>query len=598
MRLRLTSLTCLLACLTAGLLLAAPSKEQQRALDGAFASITKGGERLAARELARYALEASAAGETASKVAKALVMLRTQQELRKEHADFGNFRWYRGQPEVKDRNAVQFVCQNLLVLALAHGDRLDAANATALKALLTDAAQGSLRQPVRTSYTNIYLMKACNLVLLGQHLGDASLTEQGRANLREFLAYTRANGITEYNSTTYTGIDMDCAVQLVKLARDPRDQATGRTLLRLFWSEVAVNWFEPCRRLGGSHSRDYNYLQGLGATDGHLAANGWIPAAKPEALGAEAASRLWIAPKEWTDALRAELPREVVQRWGQGPGMTATHWVTKDYSIGTCGTSKAYDDKVFAVQFPGDRRSTMAYFVMESRQDPYGVSKEPDSNGHNKALHLRPSLVTAQNQGRALLIAGDDTERPKHLRPVPELKGLWSHLVFPADATVCDREGRNIAPGALPNPCVVFIRKGAVTLAVKAFAGTPAGVAGSAAPGIVYVRDGDKQQAARLTVEHGVGPHPGKGVFAFVAEATTSNDDAAFRAFAQAWAKEAVFSQKGEVATLSGCGLSASIDLSRNKILKTSGETKLAPGQPISVNGRDIWTPLLAEATK
>lgn len=592
MRLRLASL---LACLTAGLLLAAPTKEQQRSLDGAFAGIVKGGERLAARELARYALEATAAGEAPGKVAQALELLRSQQELRKGHADFGNFRWYRGQPEVKDRNAVQFVCQNLLVLALAHGDRLDAANAAALKTLLTDAAQGSLHQPVRPNYTNIYLMKACNLVLLGQYLGDASLMAQGRANLQEFLTYTRTNGITEYNSTTYTGIDMDCAVQLVKLARDPQDQATGRTLLRLFWTEVAVNWFEPCARLGGSHSRDYNYLQGIGATDGQLAANGWIPAAKPETLAAESASRTWVAPQEWTAALRTELPRQVVQRWGQGPGMTATHWVTKDYSLGTCGTSKAYDDKVFAVQFPGDRRSTMAYFTMESRQDPYGVSKEPDSNGHNKALHLRPSLVTVQDKGRALLIAGDDTERPKHLRPVPELKGLWSHLVFSADAVVCDREGRSLGAGALPNPAVVFIRKGNVTLAVKAYVGQ-----GSATPppGIVYVRDGDKQQAARLTVEHGVGPHPGKGVFAFLAETTTTADDAAFRAFAQTWAKEATFSQKGDVATLTGGGLSATIDLAKNKILKTSGEAALAPKQPISVNGRDIWTPLLAEATK
>jgi hypothetical protein len=595
MRLRLTTL---LACFMAGLLLAAPSKEQQRALDGAFAGIVKGGERLAARDLARYALEATAAGEAPGKVAQALDMLRSQQELRKGHADFGNFRWYRGQPEVKDRNAVQFVCQNLLVLALAHGDRLDGANAAALRVLLTDAAQGSLRQPVRPNYTNIYLMKACNLVLLGQYLGDASLTAQGRANLQEFLAYTHTNGITEYNSTTYTGIDMDCAVQLVKLARDPQDQATGRTLLRLFWTEVAVNWFEPCARLGGSHSRDYNFLQGIGATDGQLAANGWIPAAKPEALGAEAAARTWLAPSEWTAGLRAELPRLVVQRWGQGPGMTATHWVTKDYSVGTCGTSKAYDDKVYAVQFPGDRRSTMVYFTMESRQDPYGVSKEPDSNGHNKALHLRPSLVTVQNQGRTLLIAGDDTERPKHLRPVPELKGLWSHLVFPSDAVVCDREGRNIAPGTLPDPCVVFIRKGNVTLAVKAFSAAGGGDNRTPTPGIVYVRDGDKQQAARLTVEHGVGPHPGKGVFAFASETTVTADDAAFRAFAQTWGKEAAFTRKGETATLSGCGLSATIDLAKNKILKTSGEAPLAPKQPISVNGRDIWTPLLAEAAK
>ena len=527
-----------------------------------------------------------------------MATLRSQQELRKENPNFGNFRWYRGQPEVKDKNAVQFVCQNLLVLGLAHGDKLDAANAAALQALLTDAAQGSLQQRVRPDYTNIFLMKACNLVLLGQYLGDEKLTAQGRANLREFLTYTLTNGITEYNSTTYTGIDMECAIQLVKLARDPKDQETGRTLLRLFWTEVAVHWFEPCRRLGGSHSRDYNFLQGIGATDNQLAANGWIPAAKRETLGAEAASRTWLAPKAWTETLRATLPREIVQRWGQGPGMTATHWVTKDFSLGTCGTSKAYDDKVFAVQFPGDRRSTMVYFAMESRNDPYGVNKEPDSNGHNKALHLRPSLVTVQNQGRALLLAADDTEKPKHLRPVPELKGLWSHVVFPSDAKVCDRDGRDLTPGALPAHGIVFLRQGPATLALQLIAGQPTADAPPKAPTIVYVRDGDKQQAARFTVEHGVGPHPGKGVFGFIAEITLTPDDAAFRTFAQAWPSKQSFARKGDVATLSGNGLSATLDLAKNKILKTAGATVLAPNQPISVNGQDIWTPLLTEALK
>lgn len=588
----------LLALLLASLLGAAPTKEQQRSLDGSFASIAQAGDRLAARDLARYALEATVAGEAPAKVAQALATLRSQQELRKENPNFGNFRWYRGQPEVKDKNAVQFVCQNLLVLGLAHGDKLDAANAAALQALLTDAAQGSLQQRVRPDYTNIFLMKACNLVLLGQHLGDEKLTAQGRANLREFLTYTLTNGITEYNSTTYTGIDMECAIQLVKLARDPKDQETGRTLLRLFWTEVAVHWFEPCRRLGGSHSRDYNFLQGIGATDNQLAANGWIPAAKRETLGAEAASRTWLAPKAWTETLRATLPREIVQRWGQGPGMTATHWVTKDFSLGTCGTSKAYDDKVFAVQFPGDRRSTMVYFAMESRNDPYGVNKEPDSNGHNKALHLRPSLVTVQNQGRALLLAADDTEKPKHLRPVPELKGLWSHVVFPSDAKVCDRDGRDLTPGALPAHGIVFLRQGPATLALQLIAGQPTADAPPKAPTIVYVRDGDKQQAARFTVEHGVGPHPGKGVFGFIAEITLTPDDAAFRTFAQAWPSKQSFARKGDVATLSGNGLSATLDLAKNKILKTAGATVLAPNQPISVNGQDIWTPLLTEALK
>ena len=591
---RLLALTLLLLAAAVG---AAPAPTQRRALDAAYAGIAKAGERLGARDIARYLLEAAVAGDEPARLTRALETLRTQQELRPTDANFGNFRWYRGQPEVKDRNAVQFVCQNLLVLALAHRERLEAGQERALRVLLTDAAQGCLRQKVRPDYTNIFLMKACNLVLLGQYLGDASLAEQGRANLREFLTYTRANGITEFNSTTYTGIDMDCAIQLVRLAADPRDQATGRTLLRLLWIEVAANWFAPCQRLGGAHSRDYNYLQGVGATDNQLAANGWIPPLKPDPLGAEADSRRWVAPKAWTESLRDTLPREVLQRWGQGPGMTATHWLTKDYSLGTGGTGKAYDDKVFAAQFPGDRRSTMVYFVMESRDDPYGISKEPDSNGHNKALHLRPSLVTVQNKDRALLIAADDTEKPRHLRPVPELKGLWSHLVFPAQAKVCDRDGRELAPGPVDLAEPVFLRQGNVTMGVRFLAARGPGDLTSPAP-LRLIRDGDPQQAARFTAEHGVGPHPGKGLFGFVTEIAVTADEAAFRSFAQTWRDSPVLKVQGAEVTAEARGLSATIDVAGNKIRRTGGGATLAPGQPLSVNGRDPWSPLIEEALR
>ena len=586
------------ACLLTAAALAAPTPAQQRKLEGYYSGIVAAGERLSARDVARYALEAGAVGETSAKLALALDRLRTQQELRKDNPNFGNFRWYRGQPEVRDKNAVQFVSQSLLVLALKHAGALDPANQAALKTLLTDAAQGCLNQRVRPDYTNIYLMKACNLVLLGQYLGDATLTAQGRANLRDFLTYARTNGITEFNSTTYTGVDMDCAIQLIRLARDPADQETGRTLLRMLWIDVAANWFEPAQRLAGAHSRDYDYLRGTGATDEQLADNGWLPAGRPGVLQAEDVSRHWPAPKEWTEKIRAQVPREVIQRWLAGPGSIATHWITPDYSIGTGGTGKAYDDKMFAVQFAGSRRDTMVYFVMESRNDPYGISREPDSNGHSKSLHLRPALVTAQSKDRALLLAADDTEKPRHLRPVPELKGLWSHLVFPSDAKLCAADGSAIGAGPLPG-AYAYVRKGPVTLGLHFIAAAKAwNSAGDARLAINHVRDGDQVGAARLTVEHGTGPRPGAGLVAFAAETALTKDEASFRAFARRFeSQRAVLTVgKNSWADISVGELAATLDLRKSKVIKVSGGSPFAATDILRINGEDPWTPLIDAA--
>ncbi len=588
----------LLFCLAALPVLAQPTASQQKSLDGMFAGLEKAGDRLSARDLMKYTLEASVAGDSSARVGQALKQLREQQELRADNPNFGNFRWYRGQPEVRDRNAVEFVCQNAMMLALGYPGKLPAEHEQAFRILMKDAAHGCLKQSVKPSYTNIFLMKAANLVLLGQYLDDQALVGQGRANLREWFEWTKVNGITEYNSTTYTGIDMDCAAQLARLATDPRDQQSGTAILRLLWTEVAANWFDPAKRLGGSHSRDYDYLHGLGATDIQLAANGWIGAAKPETLTAETSGRVWIAPKEWSDTLRNTVPREVIQRWMSGPGDLATHWITHDYSIGTCGTSKAFDDKVFAVHFAGDRRAPMAYFVMESRNDPYGISKEPDSNGHAKTLHLRPALATVQNKDRVLLLAADNTEKPKHPRPVPELQGLWSHLVFPADATVCYADLSPVAVGNIPGDKAVFLRKGTVTLAVRFIAARKEWSANQRLP-VTLVRDGDAVKAARLSVEHGLGAHPGMGLIAFAAETAVTPNDSDFATFARRFetaASDLAVDPAGVASLTAGpvdSPLRISLDLAKSKVLGTGGAAPFPAGRILSINGLDPWTPVL-----
>ena len=588
-----------LLCLAALPLLAQPTASQQKSLDGMFAGLEKAGDRLSARELTKFTLEASVAGDHSARIGQALKLLREQQELRADNPNFGNFRWYRGQPEVRDRNAVQFVCQNAMLLALGHPGKLPAEHQQAFHLLMKDAAHGCLKQSVKPSYTNIFLMQAANLVLLGQYLDDPALVRQGRANLREWCEWTKLNGITEFNSTTYTGIDMDCAAQLARLATDPRDRQSGMAILRLLWTEVAANWFAPAKRLGGSHSRDYDYLHGLGATDVQLAANGWIDPAKAETLTAETSGRVWLAPKDWTATLRDTLPREVIQRWMSGPGDLATNWITPNDSIGSCGTGKAYDDKVFAVHFSGDRRAPMAYFVMESRNDPYGVSKEPDSNGHAKTLHLRPALATVQNKDRVLLLAADDSEKPKHLRPVPELKGLWSHLVFPADATVCYADRSPVAAGNIPGDKAVFLRKGTVTLAIRFIAARKAWSANQRLP-VTLVRDGDAVQAARFSIEHAIGAHPGMGLIAFAAETAVTPDHSAFATFAlrfESAACDLAVDHAGVASLTAGPvdrPLRVSLDLAKSKVLGTAGAAPFPAGRILSVNGQDPWTPIIA----
>lgn len=578
---------------------AAPNKAQQARLDRQFAAIESAGERLTARGIADYVADAAALGGDPDKVKLALERLRSQQELRPGHALYGNFRWYRGQPEVIDRNAVQFVVQTSMMLAHAHPRALGA-NEPAFRQLMADAAKGCHAQRVRPGYTNIFLMKATNLVLLGQYLGEGERTEQGRALLREWLAHVRREGIVEYNSPTYTGVDLDCGVLLRRFARDPADRALAEAVLRCVWTDAAANWFEPARRLGGSRSRDYDYLRGIGAPfDFHASAAGWLEPLQPDRLGPRDHPRAWAPPRKWTEPIRSQVPREVVQRWGTGIGQQAVHWQTPLYSVGSSGAGKAFDDKVLAVQFGGSRLDPMLYLVMESQLDPYGLTKTPDSNGHGKSLHLRPLIGCVQDKDKVLLVAADDTGKPRHLRPFPELKGLWTHLVFPAAARLVDAAGAVMPEGAaLPPGACAFVRKDGVTVGIRLLACADGwdgpGNAGKVA---IHRRDGEHRGAARLTWEHGAGPAPGRALVALALETGATPDEAAFRAFAKRFAsvpaKTRIAAGKAEV---SRDGLGVSLDLAGWKTSALSGGSTLAEGQVMTVNGGEVLAPVIEEA--
>jgi hypothetical protein len=87
-------------------------------------------------------------------------------------------------------------------------DRLPETAREKLRAALALGVEGMLRHKVDVSYTNIFLMRLANCILIGESTGRPDLVQRGRAWLDEWLADTRAWGIHEYSSPTYYGVDL------------------------------------------------------------------------------------------------------------------------------------------------------------------------------------------------------------------------------------------------------------------------------------------------------------------------------------------------------------------------------------------------------
>jgi hypothetical protein len=565
-----------------------PAPEVDAALQKAWRRIDARPPNQGVRDLFSFALEATAIGWQPERVETALRLGAELQDRDAASKTRGNFRWYRNQPKPVDLNAVQFCLQQATLLWLRHREALTAGARETLLGILREGATGARNQRVDVSYTNIFLMKTWNLVALGEALDDDGLRAEGARMFDEWLAYTRRNGIHEFLSPTYSGIDVDSLALLHRFAPTADLREKAQRGLRLIWLQSAANWFAPARRLGGAHSRDYDYLNGHGAFDGHLANWGWMPA-RPAPLPAFAELTRWV-PTEPLPPL--PLPRTVWQRWGDEPGMEATTYVGREFCLGTSGSSYNSDDKVFTIQFPGGDATVMGYFVLDGRGDPYGRRKEPDRNGHAKALHPQSFISAAQRGAEALFVCSFDPQQ-RILRRAPAITQLLeANLVVPDDVEVWsgeERLPRDSAAGVeLAADRPIFLRKAGVVIGLRVLAATDC--RGQPVIGR-YERDGREWGAARLVWRQSAGPADGE---AHVIWQVRGAEGVGPEAFA-AWRREFTAApgsaqvEAGVVSAQSRCADGAELALRAD--LK-SGARKISPASPteeiLTVNGQSL----------
>ena len=560
----------------------------EQALARAWRNIEPRPPNLGVRELFSFALEATAVGANADRVEGALALAAEMQDRDPASKTQGNFRWYLRQPKPVDLNAVEFCMQQAALLWNLHRAALTPAARVQLEELLRRSVAGIRSHRVDVSYTNIFLMKTWNCLALGEALGDADLAASGVRMLDEWLAYTKINGIHEFLSPTYSGVDVDSLALLHRFAGPPPVRQKAETALRLIYAQSAANWFAPSARLGGAHSRDYDYLTGHGAFDVHLADWGWLER-KPSVLHEFTDLTRWV-PETPLTAL--PLPRLVWQRWGEFPGADATTYVGRNFALGSAGAAYNTDDKMFTVQFPGGPGTVMGNLVVDGRGDPYGHSKEPDGNGHPKALHLLPFVASVQAGADVLIAVSFDPRQKINRRTPAPTRQLATHLVVPAEAEVWGGDTR-LRPvdgetAALAGDPAIFIRLGDVVLALRVLAATDCtGQPVSA----VYHRDGTALHAARLTWLQSAGSATAEAHLVFWAHAAEGLDEAAFAVLREQYqrAPAAVAFHAGvfDASVTPGGGQSLVLHADM-----PAGERRISPSPAgdaiITVNGRSL----------
>lgn len=414
---------------------------------------------------------------------------------------YGNFKWKWDDEKIVDYNAVDFSMRGGSLLWLKHQDEIPAPAREKLHELLQFSIEGLLRHKVAESYTNIALMNAGDLILLGEAMNRPDVATQGYKRLERVLLYTHQFGTHEYVSPTYYGPDLDALVMIEAFAKNPRGVEQSRALLKYFWTDIALNWFAPAARLSGANSRSYDYLSGLGELDKHLQLNGWLEG-EPRDIDSIFSIQARWHPSDDLKQLNAQYPRYVQQKWGVENNQWRTNYIQDDVALSTAGASYGGRmDFPLTVDFPGPRKSVRCYFTSDARQDPYGQIKIAESATHSKALHLNPTWQAAQDNGVA---AGIVTYQAKDIPP--DAEKVESHFVMPFDNDGIWIKDRKITfekgiPASYPLGFsdYVVLRKG--TAALRVNVSYESGFKTFDAP-INLVYDGNKFGAIRLTVTH------------------------------------------------------------------------------------------------
>jgi len=590
----------LLSLSTCVSLLAADEKaEAAKLLDKRWAGIVELKPRLGVRDLLAFALEAVANDYHPEHVERAFELATQMQDRDAKNRTYGNFKWYWGDAKPDDLNAAEFCMQQGVLVWMFYRDKLTPGAKNLLAELMRFGAEGVKLRGVKPGYTNIFLMHIWNLCALGEATGNPELAEEGRRAFDEWLSFTWKNGISEYVSTTYYGVDLDCLGLLARHIKNEQIRKKAGAALRLFWTDIAANWFEPAQRLGGAHSRDYDYLTGHGYLDTHLRLAGWLPDATH---GVFIDLFKWIPPPQIRAQFDALLPRVICQHFGEKPWETATHYLGRKISLGSAGCCKGPEDKAFTINLAGGPKMVMCNFVMDGRKDPYGVNKSVTGGGHMKSHHLTPFVASVQRGPEALFLASDNAKSRKEGSVEWQMVAQMSHLVLPSEVPVWIKDQPAPVPEAdkereLRPTDPVFLRYGDAAAGLRYL--VTLGTDGQPAP-LRWVNDGVKQNAMRLTCVHSETPPQGRGIVAFWVRVAEGLDDAAFARFRREFSDAAAQSKvtAGEV-DLTVAGLSGAMhllaDVGKGERKANEGGEQPPAGFLLSVNGREFAREILKD---
>jgi hypothetical protein len=470
----------LVSSLLISLLIIAPASAQSTGLSGNLAQkladfkrqILARPDDTRTRDLSSGALLSLMCGDDPSVAEHFLRLAYTTQDMNPSSRTYGQLQWIISDAGITDLNAIDFNTLSLGPILLRFGDRLSPQFKDDFVPHLAAALSGLHNHIVKVSYTNIWLMNCVCQMLLGQAAHDTNSVAEAEHRLDEWIDYTKTNGIHEFDSPTYYGVDINELTVGYRYAADPADRRKFKTILDYFWTDIAANFFPAAGRLTGPYSRDYDFLSATGDLDGWFAGFGWIPMEQANSFGLDGVFVLddlrdggYQPPRQIADLANSG-PRQIVAAYDDDPNHLIWNWIGPAVAIGSTTGNYCEQDKLFSATFAGPRSTPQISLVVDGKDNPYGLYRVRDKTNHPKAVHLASNLACVQDGSTVLLTSDiDPSRRPDYAT------SLSTNFLLPADATIAvDGKPMDSETYPLSRDSVVTVTLGGATVSIRLLA--------------------------------------------------------------------------------------------------------------------------------
>jgi hypothetical protein len=269
--------------------------------------------------------------------------------------------------------------------------------------------------------------------------------------------------------------------------------------VKFMWAQVAANVLPRRGTMGGPHSRDIDFIYGLGGIDAYTFLEGMrniAPNLPPFSDGLRAylnyAEGAWRPDDDVRSLAKGE--RVIKQRWGAGAGRDRYFYITDDFAMGCSSAPASSYDKKLTFEFATAKQLPTIWVVPDIFDSPYGRVKGRNGQPLHPS-HLIEQIAAVQEKTCLLALMN----LRLHLRgnSVPQVA---TNVLFPATAEEVVLDGKRVATDKpfemkLNFGSTLFVRDATAVIAIHLF--DVDGIAGQQ-PSLVLKFDGNPWNVARL----------------------------------------------------------------------------------------------------